>query len=162
MRIIQIVEPSKFVRPTSKELRRLADVVIAKYPKLGPRRSLKGLLDDELAEDFYNGFSWAFERLGFIYRANTPDTKHYVSHWANEARDWLALHRPAHCGNIGAGFLPAVIAHGDICFTPGDEQRGVVWSVGLTSYGGRVANDGWRRVLAGELMPPVASERRFA
>src|SRR5271156_1983272 len=93
--------PSHFVRPTSKELFRLCDIVIAKYPKLGPRRSLRGLLDDELTDHFRNGFAWAFERLGFIARTEKPDTRYYVTHWANEAKDWLAVHRPGHCGDIG-------------------------------------------------------------
>jgi hypothetical protein len=154
--ISYIESPSHFVRPTSKELRRLADVVIAKYPKLGPRRSLRGTLDDEFDDDFQNGFVWSFERLGFPMRSERPDTRHYVEHWLNNTKDWLAMHRPNHCGNIGAGFLAAVLAHGDIPHTPADVSRGVVWSVGLTNFGGKLASDAWRRVLAGELLARTA------
>jgi hypothetical protein len=82
--------------------------------------------------------------------------------WVEETKDWLRLHRPAHRGNIGAGFLAAVIAHGDVPYTVGDEQRGIVWAVGLTLFGGKLASDAWRRVLDGQLMTPVAPERRFA
>jgi hypothetical protein len=85
-----------------------------------------------------------------------------VNFWSSECRDWLALHRPAHRGNIGAGFLAAVLAHGDIPYTVGDENHGVVWSVGVTPFGGKLATDAWRRVLDGQLLAPVAPERRFA
>jgi hypothetical protein len=59
-------------------------------------------------------------------------------------------------------FLVATLAHGDIPYTPGDENRGVVWTVGVTPFGGAKATDAWRRVLDGQLMAPVAPERRFA
>jgi hypothetical protein len=100
--------------------------------------------------------------LGYIGRTVAPDQRHYVDFWSSECRDWLRLHRPAHCGNVGAGFLAAAIAHGDICFTPSDEQRGIVWAVGLTAHGGTKASDAWRRVLDGKLMAPTPPERRFA
>jgi hypothetical protein len=160
VRITQIVEPASFVRPTNKELRQLYDIVIAKYPRLAPRLSARWE-DDERREHF-DGFVWAFERLGFVGRTAVPDTRRYVGHWIEETKDWLKQHRPAHKGNVGGGFLVATIAHGDICFTPGDENRGVVWEVGVTPYGGAKATDAWRKVLDGQLMAPVAPERRFA
>ena len=150
-----LTPPSNFVRPTEKELRRLADIVVGKYPKLGARKSLRGLLGDEFDADFRDGFAWAFERLGFIGRTQEPDKKHYVEHWLNETKDWLAMYRPNHCGNIGAGFLAAVLAHGDISYILADVSRGVVWSVGLTNFGGKLAGDAWKRVLAGELLAPT-------
>jgi hypothetical protein len=160
VRITQLVEPSNFVRPTEKELRKLYDIVLAKYPQLVPRLSARWA-DDERREHF-DGFVWSFERLGYVGRTSAPDTRRYVNHWVEEAKDWLRLHRPAHSGNIGAGFLIATIAHGDICFTPGDENRGVVWTIGVTPFGGAKATDAWLRVLDGQLMAPVAPERRFA
>jgi hypothetical protein len=159
VRIVQLTEPSNFVRPTNKELRQLYDIVLGKYPQLAPRLSARWA-DDERQEHF-DGFTWAFERLGFIGRAAAPDHKHYVNFWISEAQDWLRTHRPAHRGNIGAGYLVATLAHGDICFTVGDKQRGIVWAIGLTAHGGAKASDAWRKVLNGELMPPVVSERRY-
>jgi hypothetical protein len=126
VRIIQLTEPSNFIRPTQKELRALPAAVVAKYPRLGQPKTLTGRNDDLEAEEYSAGFEWAFERLGNIRRANVPDTRHYVGHWVEECKEWLRLHRPAHRGNIGAGFLAAVVAHGDIPFTVGDEQRGIV------------------------------------
>lgn len=148
--------PTHFARPTEKELRRLADIVIARYPKLGPRKSLRGSLDGEFDDDFRNGFAWSFERLGYVGRTERPDTKRYADYWLDDTKAWLALHRPNHCGNIGAGFLAAVLAHRDIPYIPGDLSRGVVWSLGLTLHGGKLASDAWKRVLAGELLPPTA------
>lgn len=158
--ITQIVEPSSFVRPTEKELRCLYDIVLAKYPRLGPRLSSRSA--DQEKEEYFDGFIWSFERLGYIGRLGAPDTRRYVNHWVEETKDWLRLHRPAHRGNIGAGFLAAVLAHGDIAYTVGDENRGVVWSIGVTPYGGKQATDAWKRVLDGKLLTPVAPERRFA
>jgi hypothetical protein len=150
-----LTSPSNFQRPTEKELRRLAAVVVGKYPKLGARKSLRGLLDDEFDDDFRNGFAWAFERLGFIGRAEKPDTRRYIEHWLNDCKDWLALHRPYHCGDISGAFMCAAIAHGDVPYIVGDMSRGVVWSVGLTNFGGTLASDAWKRVLAGELLAPT-------
>jgi hypothetical protein len=160
LRITYLVEPSSFVRPTQNELHKLHDVVLAKYSQFSPHLSSRWASQEK--QEYFDGFEWAFERLGYIGRSATPDHKHYVDFWSGECRDWLRLHRPAHCGNIGAGFLAAVVAHGDIPYTVGDEARGIVWAVGLTSFGGTKASDAWRRVLDGKLMVPVAPERRFA
>jgi hypothetical protein len=159
-RVVLIEERTTFVRPTLGELRKLHGIVCNKYPQFRPRSSAR--FADQEEQEFFEGFEWAFERLGHINRAAVPDTRHYVGHWLEEAKDWLRLHRPAHCGNIGGGFLAAVVAHGDIPFVVGDEQRGVVWAIGVTTYGGRQASDAWRHVLDGKLMAPVAPERRFA
>lgn len=161
VRVTQLVEPSSFIRPTRKELSELLAVVVAKYPKLGPPKTMLGRNDGLEAEDFAAGFEWAFERLGFIGRAAVPDTKHYVGHWVEECKEWLRLHRPAHRGSVGAAFLCAAIAHRDIPYTVGDEQRGIVWSIGVTTHGGTKASDAWRKVLNGDLMPPVMPERRY-
>jgi hypothetical protein len=65
-------------------------------------------------------------------------------------------------GNIGAGFLAAVLAHGDICFIAANPAEEIVWSIGVTTFGGKQAADAWRRVLNGQLMTPGMPERRAA
>jgi hypothetical protein len=117
-RVVLIEERTTFVRPTQNEFGKLCDIVLAKYPQLRPRLSSQWA--DQEKQECFDGFEWSFERLGYIGR------RRYVNHWVEETKDWLRLHRPAHRGNIGAGFLAAVLAHGDICFTPGDANRGVV------------------------------------
>jgi hypothetical protein len=161
-RIVLLEERTTFVRPTLNELRKLYEIVCSKYPQFTSREPSTSRFADDNAREYFEGFTWAFERLGYIGRSATPDHKHYVDFWSAECRDWLRLHRPAHVGNIGAGFLAAVVAHGDVPYTVGDEQRGIVWAVGLTSFGGTKATDAWRRVLDGKLMAPVVPERRFA
>jgi hypothetical protein len=160
VRIVQLVEPSNFVRPTTKELRQLYDVVLAKYPQLRPHLSARW--EDQERKESFDGFIWSFERLGFVGRSAVPDTKHYVNFWISDCQDWLRQFRPSHSGNTGAGFLAAVIAHGDIQFTVGDENEGIVWSIGVTTFGGAKASDAWKRVLDGKLMAPTPAERRFA
>jgi hypothetical protein len=159
VRITELVEPSNFVRPTEKELRQLYEIVLAKYPQLAPHLSSRWA-DDEKREHF-DGFVWSFERLGYIGRTAMPDQKHYVSFWSSECRDWLARHRPAHRGNIGAGFLAAVVASGDIPYVVGNPSQGFVWLIGVVAHGGAKANDKWRNVLRGELLPPTLPARRY-
>ena len=98
VRILHLEEPSSFVRPTNKELQTLLAVVCEKYPQLKPQH--------RDAEEFFDGFSWAFERLGYIGRSVAPDQKHYVNFWASEAKDWLSNFRPGHRGDVAAGYLP--------------------------------------------------------
>jgi hypothetical protein len=128
-----IEERSSFVRPTLDELRKLYGIVCNKYPQFRPRPSARWA--DQEKQEYFDGFIWSFERLGHIGRTIAPATRHYVDFWSSECRDWLRLHRPGFSGNIGAGLLAAVVAHGDIPFIVGDERQGVVWSVGVTTFG---------------------------
>jgi hypothetical protein len=160
-RIVLLEERTTFVRPTLGDLRKLYGIVCNKYPQFRPRWSPARFADQD-EDEFFAGFEWSFERLGNLGRLGAPDTRRYVNHWVEETKDWLRLHRPAHRGNIGAGFLAAVLAHGDIAYTVGDADRGVVWSIGVTPYGGKLASDAWKLVLDGKLLAPVAPERRFA
>ena len=76
-------------------------------------------------------------------------------------RDWLARYRRGgYYGNVGAGFLTACLAHGDIPCVVGDGRLGVAWAVGLTSFDGKQACEAWRRVLDGQLLAPSAPTRR--
>jgi hypothetical protein len=148
---------SNFVRPTENELRRLADIVLARFPRLGPRKTLRGWLSDEYETAFREGFAWSFQRLGFIGRTAEPDKKYYVEHWMHDAKDWLVRYRPNHYGDIAGSFLCACVAHGDVAHIVGDQSRGIVWSVGLTAHGGKLPTGvGWKRVLdTGTLLPPT-------
>jgi hypothetical protein len=161
-RVVLIEERTTFVRPTLNELRKLYEIVCSKYPQFRPRSSLARFADQDAAECFA-GFEWSFERLGNIGRLGAPDTRRYVDHWVAETKDWLRLHRPSHGGNIGAGFLAAVIAHNDIPFIVGDKDRGVVWAIGVALFGGKPATDAWRAVLKGDnVLAPSQPVQRFA
>ena len=161
-RVVLIEEHTSFVRPTEKELRKLYGIVLAKYPQFTPRAPSTSRWAADEAREYFEGFTWAFERLGYIGRTIAPDHKHYVDFWSAECCDWLRLHRPAHVGNIGAGFLAAVVAHGDIPFIVGNLAQGIVWSVGITTFGGTKATDSWRRVLEGSVLAPSRPSLKMA
>jgi hypothetical protein len=63
-----LAEETKFVRPTTRELHRIYDVVLGKYPQLGPHKSVKHSWASVSEAEHYAGFASAFERLGFIGR----------------------------------------------------------------------------------------------
>jgi hypothetical protein len=161
-RVVLIEERTTFVRPTLNELRKLYEIVCGRFPQFRPRSSPARFADQD-AEECFAGFEWSFERLGNIGRLGAPDTRRYVDHWVEETKDWLRLHRPAHRGNIGAGFLAAAVAHNDIPFTVGDKDRGVVWAIGVAPFGGKPATDVWRAVLkGGNVLAPSQPARRMA
>ena len=153
-------EPTKFVRPTARELRQLYEVALGKYQQLGPHKSVAHAWTSVSEAEHYAGFASSFERLGFIGRTVQPDTRRYLGHWLSECRDWLARHRPRdYYGNVGAGYLCAMLAHGDIPFIAADPAQGVVWSVGLTTFGGAMAGTAWKRVLNGQILAPTMPAR---
>ena len=118
------------------------DVVLAKYPRLGPLKSITHSWASVSEAEHYAGFASAFERLGFIGRTAQPDKRYYLGHWLSDCRDWLARHRRGgYYGNVGAGFLTACLAHGDIPYVVGNGRLGVAWAVGLTSFGGKQAHE---------------------
>jgi hypothetical protein len=160
-RIVLIEERTTFVRPTLNELRKLYEIVCNKYSQLASRAPSTSRWADDEAREYFEGFEWSFERLAHIGRTATPDHKHYVDFWSSECCDWLRRHRPAHRGNIGAGFLAAVVAHGDIPFIVGNLAQGIVWSVGITTFGGTKATDAWRRVLGGNALAPSPPSLRM-
>ena len=86
-------EQTRFVRPNARELRQLYGVVLAKYPKLGPLKSITHSWASVGEAEHYAGFASAFERLGFIGRTAQPDKRYYLGHWLSDCRDWLARHR---------------------------------------------------------------------
>src|SRR6516165_5080011 len=148
-----LAEQTKFIKPTGSELRKIYNVVLKAYPQLGPHKSVAHAWTSVSEAEHYAGYASSFERLGFIGRTVQPDTRRYLGHWTSDCRVWLSLHRPRrYYGNVGAGFLAAVLAHGDVPFTAANPAQGVVWSLGLTTYGGTMATDKWKNVLDGRLL----------
>jgi hypothetical protein len=135
--VISYPEPaSSSLRPSADKLRLLYEIVLRRYPQLAPESLWRRWRDDD-ADDHFQGFVSSFERLGFIGRTEI-DKRYYVSHWTEEARQWLTIHRPGLHGNIGADFLAAVVAHGDIPYVVGDPSQGIVWSIGVSPFRGMV------------------------
>jgi hypothetical protein len=96
--------------------------------------------------NFAKQFAAAFRAVGLMHRMPAPDKKHYPSYFISHAEDSLrALGASA---DIGPGFLPACLAHGDV---PISDWRidGVVVELGLNIFRiGRPATDAWKRVLS--------------
>ena len=87
-RLVTLVEePSGFVRPRRKELRQLYEIVLSKYPQLGPHKSYTHHWASVSDDEHFQGFVSAFERLGFIGRTAAPDTKHYVDFWVSDCKE---------------------------------------------------------------------------
>jgi hypothetical protein len=80
---------TKFVRPTARELRELYTIVLTKYPQLGPYKSVANPIASVSDSEHYDGFVAAFEYLGHVRRAVEPDHRFYVTHFVEEAKDWL-------------------------------------------------------------------------
>ncbi len=146
-------DPGQFVMPTEEELRQLLPIVLDQHPELRPNLGRHSLSGDPEA-DYFAEFCAAFRRIGFLGRLDAPNRKFYLDHWIDEASEWLRLQRmPADMS--AAPYLAAVMAHGDVCFTPAD-NTGHVWEVGLAPWGGRPAGVAWRDVLAtGKLLAPT-------
>jgi hypothetical protein len=93
-----------------------------------------------------------------MFRTDTPSHKYALSYWVSEANNWAHLH--GYDGTVEAGYLATVLAHSDICFTPGAPNHGFVWELGLSPYQGRPATDRWRTVLeTAQLLPPTPPPR---
>lgn len=135
---------SHFTMPSPAELLKLADIVRAHYPNF--------VFTD-------SAFASAFRALGYLRRTDAPDRKHYASHWCEECE--IILRSWSDGADIGAAFLPAVLAHFDIPFSDWTAD-GVCLEVGLDSYTGRPATDAWKRVLSGELPRPVGARALVA
>lgn len=160
-----VIEPAKIAMPTTSELRKLLDVVLAAYPKLRTWSPGDRYANQDAAE-FFRHFSSAFWFVAGKGRTDGVDEKHSVAWWAGEASDWCALQNNRL--SISSGSLwAAVIAAGDIGFVQGD-NFGNVWAFALAPFGGRPATEAWRNTLRGNLdsklqLPgkykPLSSER---
>ena len=143
--------------PTASELRELADIVLAAYPKLAPDASNPRWAEANRA-DFFRGFCAAFRRIASLTRDERPVTSRYLEFWTNEAEDWHRLQgNPTDIRT--PQYLGAAIAAGDVPFALGAPHE---LAVGLrTDSLGRVATDAWRRVLSTHEVPkPVTQPRR--
>jgi hypothetical protein len=152
--IFYMVQRSNFVMPSTDELRRLCDIVFAKFPKLNVTDGLVFRGDSEQNEaEYFRQFCASFKALGAMHRTENPDKKHYISFWMDLASDWLKTVRDS-TSISGLPFIAAVLAHGDICYS-GLFVDGATFEVGLNAYAmGKPPRDAWRGVLAtGQILP---------
>jgi hypothetical protein len=155
VRILTEIGNRGFEAPSVDELHHLYSGVLARIPALRPRAAFNEK-QERLDSEHFASFSAAFHALSQIDRRETPDEKRGIAHWIDVADDLLSAEGRSR--RASAGFMAAVVAHGDILFTPLDSIFST--SLGLVfGSGGRKATSGWRRVLAGEIPTPFISSR---
>jgi hypothetical protein len=152
VRIVNIVERCPIAMPTEAERGRILSIVFGTYPKLKPDWSNARWAQEDEAE-FHLEFWAAFERIARLKRTDEMDQKHALSWWTAEAEQFFR-HGGRPIDIRGPAFVAAVIAAGDVKFTPGD-QLGNSWCFALSTYTGMPAIEAWRRVLEGRLFPPI-------
>jgi hypothetical protein len=156
VRIVNAIERCPIAIPTDAEHRRILAAVLRVYPRFKPESNSRWAEQD--AEDFFQQYCVAFERIAHLRRIDKPDERRYVSFWASDAEDWYrARGKPTTVGV--AAFLAAAIGAGDLNFICGD-AHGNSWTLGLATFSGRPATEAWRRVLEGKLLSPLPG--RFA
>jgi hypothetical protein len=144
------IECAPIVLPIiESEYRKLISVVLDAYPQLRRSNNPRYATEDEAG--FLRESYAAFERISHLRRTEKVDHKHAVSWWASEANQWRRSQEEIR----GDAFIAAVIAAGDVSFIEADHY-GNSWAFGLATFGGRPATEGWRRVLKGQLLTPIA------
>jgi hypothetical protein len=144
-----------FIMPSGDELRRLHEIVIARYPQLASR--------SQQTEEAFDGFCRAFRRIGHLGRDKLTD-KYALISWVDDATFWLRDHQIYPSTLTVRDFVCAVLAHGDVDFVPLDRFPFDCSAFGLRrDCTGRQAIDGWRAVLkSGHLREPVPLPRPTA
>jgi hypothetical protein len=141
-----------FVMPSGDDLRKLYEIVLARYPQLVSR--------SQQTDEAFHGFSRAFLRIGHLGRDKLND-KYMLSWWVDDARHWLNEQQIVPSALTGNDFICAVVSHGDVDYVPLDRFPHDCSAFGLRrDSSGRPATDGWRAVLAsGRLREPVPPPR---
>ena len=143
-RVFHIAPVSNFIMPSASELKRLREIVLAKFPRLAPDMSDRWADNNEVK--FAKQFEAAFRAIAMMHRTEKPDKKRFPSYFIDHGDDLLRALGPH--AEIGPAFTVGCLAHGDV---PISDWRidGVVLEFGLNIYRiGRPATDAWKRVLA--------------
>lgn len=94
-----------FVAPSDHQMRRLVDIVAAKFPAL--------------AGTNFDQVRGAFLALGFVRRTNKLDANHYNGAWTELCEGWLRQHGRSQTIYVRE-FCCAVVCHHDIPFATFD------------------------------------------
>jgi hypothetical protein len=132
--------------PNDQQMCQLAEIVLAKYPKLGPDTS-NARWRDMNVEEFHRGFCASFRRIASLNRTDEFNTKRGIRHFVDEAEDWYrAQGQPTDIR--WPCYLAAAIAAGDVPFVLDGGPF-----VGLRLDGiGRPATAAWRDILQGRAL----------
>jgi hypothetical protein len=157
VRILQLNDERSDGLPNLKEMQRLFAIV-------KPHSPWPSALADRFDPDRpFRAFGSAFRWAANMRRIPQPDSKRALSYWADGCRLWL---RERNCvaSDLDANALVlAILAQGDVAYTPADPTRGWVWELALHEHVGRKASDAWRKVLeTGNILAPSQPARRDA
>jgi hypothetical protein len=158
VRIVQLNNEITSGLPDLKQMQRLFSIV-------KPHSPWPQALNDKYDPDRpFRAFSSAFRWLQNVGRTERPNGKVALSFWADTCRLWLRARNSVGSDLDANGIVLAVLACGDIVYTPADPTRGWTWEFGLIEFGGKLASaDGWRRVLStGNVLSPSSPARRDA
>lgn len=132
--------------PADSELRKLAKVVYAQFPRLDTR--------EELGDQHDLAFKRTFWAVGWLGRLPEVEQKnmHGLTWWSDYLTGLLRDHRIEHEVN-GQMLAACILAHGDIKHTitsrwPSDVVFGLTYP-----FAGRPAGDAWTNVLKGAVLP---------
>jgi len=151
--ITHSIETSPIAMPTESEHQKILQVVFRYFPKFEPNST--GRWGPSDAEQFFRDYLAAFEAVSHFRRLTGETNKKYaIGWWTDHVCKWQSA-RGNSLGSLpGPAFLTAVLAAGDILYTPANEW-GEVWTVGLDPYIGRPSTEAWRNVVQGKLLAPL-------
>jgi hypothetical protein len=102
--------------PDDRQLGRLADIVVACYPELGPNLNRQHLRwHDQILADWHRGFRASFRRIAALNRTDEFNLKRDLRYFADEAEDHFRL-RGQPVDIRWPCYLAAAIAAGDVPF----------------------------------------------
>ena len=156
-----------FIMPSDKELSQLCLRVRQHWPLLNNLNGLidpNGAINSELANatgdiraaEYLRQMRLAFIALSYFKRTPSPDMRHYITHWIEEAQIVLADMGKRSEELRFAPFVCAAIMHGDIAYTALNLD-GQPLSLGLSMHEGNEAKDGWNRVIEHGVPAPTGS-----
>jgi hypothetical protein len=113
----------------------------------------------------FRGFAGAYRFVSNCPRLPAPNSRVALSWWLEGMTAWMRARNAMTRDITGSSFIAAVMANGDVLYTPHNGTLGHVWEFGLVlpgQSGGKPASDAWRRVLDGSVLAPSQPARRMA
>jgi hypothetical protein len=155
-RVIQLNNEIASGLPDLKQMQRLFGII-------KPRSPWPSALADRFDPDRpFRAFGSAFRWAANMRRIPQLDSKRALSYWCDGCRLWL---RERNCvaSDLDANALVlAILAQGDVSYTPANSSLGCVWELALHNDVGRKADpDAWKRVLdTGNVLAPSQPARQ--
>ena len=140
--------------PDAEQFVELQRIVLEKFPRLAPNGE-RGQTPDEFHAQFQRAFKWLMV-TGRLER-DRVDTSCFLVDWVDKAKRYNRNE------DIGVkAFLCAALAVGDCTIYSNFGNLPFDTSLGLRDFYGSRADSaaGWKRVLAGEMLMPVAPPRQ--